>query len=75
MKCTICGCEDLFKVPIINNQVLATEGYVAQTVNSFAYMKCGHVELFVEQKTIDDHIAEIEKKFLDKKQATIECRN
>ena len=49
MKCTACGCEKLYKVEIINNQVLATEGYVEQTVDSYACEKCGHVELYVDK--------------------------
>ena len=50
MKCTVCGCEKLKEIKIIDNQVLATEGYVAQTVNSYACEKCGHVELYIKQK-------------------------
>ena len=50
MKCTVCGCEKLNKIQIIDNQILATEGFVAQTVNSYACEECGHVELYVGQK-------------------------
>ena len=48
MKCIVCGCEKLKEIKIIDNQVLATEGYVAQTVKSYACEKCGHVELYVD---------------------------
>ena len=49
MKCTACGCKKLYKIEIINNQVVATEGYVEQTVDSYACEKCGHVELYVDK--------------------------
>ena len=48
MKCIVCECEKLKEIKIIDNQVLATEGYVAQTVKSYACEKCGHVELYVD---------------------------
>ena len=50
MKCIVCRSEKLKEIKIIDNQVLATEGYVAQTVSSYACEKCGHVELYVKQK-------------------------
>ncbi len=49
MKCTACGCDKLYKIEIIDNQVVATEGYVYQTVFSYACEKCGHVELYVNK--------------------------
>ena len=49
-KCTVCGCEDLKPIRIINSQVLRTHGYVEQTVDSYACTKCGHVELYVKIK-------------------------
>lgn len=55
MKCSKCGCDKLFEMSIINNQVLATEGYVSQTVRSFACEDCGHIELFAPQELIDKH--------------------
>jgi len=48
MKCTLCGNEKLKEIKIIDNQVVATEGYVAQTVKSYACEKCGHVEMFYD---------------------------
>lgn len=51
MKCIVCGCEKLKKIKIIDNQVVASEGYVAQTVNSYACEKCGHVELYANNKS------------------------
>lgn len=50
MKCTVCGCENLYEIDIIDNQVVATEGYVEQTVKSYACKECGHVELYVDKK-------------------------
>ena len=49
MKCTVCGCEKLNEIKIIDNQVVATEGYVAQTVKSYACESCGHVELYAKK--------------------------
>jgi predicted nucleic-acid-binding Zn-ribbon protein len=48
MKCTACGNNKLYEISIIDNQVVRTEGYVAQTVNSYACENCGHVELYVD---------------------------
>lgn len=55
MKCSICGCKNLFEISIIDNQVLRTEGYVAQTVLSYACEDCGHIELYASQEMIDKH--------------------
>ena len=51
MKCTVCGHDKLKKIRILDNQVVATEGYVAQTVDSYACEQCGHVELYVNSKS------------------------
>ena len=51
MKCIVCGCEKLKEIKIIDNQVVATEGCVTQTVNSYACEKCGHVELYANSKS------------------------
>ncbi len=48
MKCTMCGHEQLKEVKIIDNQIVATEGYVSQKCKSFACEKCGHIELFYD---------------------------
>lgn len=53
MKCSICGSENLFEISIINNQVLRTEGYVSQTVLSYACEDCGHIELYAPQEMIN----------------------
>jgi len=50
MKCTLCGNEKLKEIQIIDDQVVKTEGYVDQTVRSYACEKCGHVELFYDFK-------------------------
>ena len=49
MKCTSCGCKNLKEIKIIDNQIVATEGYVAQTVKSYACKNCGHVELYASK--------------------------
>lgn len=59
MKCLLCGKEKFFKVKIIDNQVIATEGYVSQTVDAYACENCGHVELFVSQDVINKHFQSI----------------
>lgn len=51
MKCTVCGHDKLKKIRILDNQVVATEGYVAQTVDSYACEQCGHVELYANSKS------------------------
>ena len=62
MKCTNCGNETFFETKILDNHVLATEGYVAQTVRSYACLQCGHIELFVSQNDIDAYNEEQAKK-------------
>ena len=49
-KCTACGCEDLKKIKIISSEILATHGYVEQTVDSYVCTKCGHVELYAKKE-------------------------
>lgn len=50
MKCSVCNCEKLSEIKIIDCQILATEGYVEQTVNSYVCEKCGHIELYAKEK-------------------------
>lgn len=52
MKCTVCGCEKLKKIKIIYCEIVATEGYVEQVVDSYACEKCGHVELYVKNNKL-----------------------
>lgn len=60
MKCSVCGSEKMFEVSIIDNQVLATEGYVRQTVKSYACEDCGHIDLYAPKEMIDKHKKAVE---------------
>lgn len=53
MKCSVCGSKNMFEVSIIDNQVLATEGYVRQTVKSYACEDCGHIDLYMPKEKTD----------------------
>lgn len=64
MKCSVCGSENMFEVSIIDNQVLATEGYVRQTVKSYACEDCGHIDLYMPKEKIDSHITSVGKSLL-----------
>lgn len=62
MKCVNCGGTEFFETKILNDQVLKTEGYVEQTVQAFACLKCGRVQLYVPQKTIDEYLTREQEK-------------
>ncbi len=64
MKCSVCGSENMVKVSIIDNQVLATEGYVRQTVNSYACEDCGHIDLYMPKNETDKKIVSTETSLL-----------
>lgn len=64
MKCSVCGSENMVEVSIIDNQVLATEGYVRQTVNAYACEDCGHIDLYMPKEKIDSHITSVGKSLL-----------
>ena len=58
MKCTNCGCKELFKT----DAFVPMAGYGEVKVEAFACAKCGHVECFVPEKTIQRYYTEIEQK-------------
>lgn len=56
MKCTNCGNNELFQTQAI----LILHGSGSVNANIYACNKCGHVEMFVPQKTIDEHNERVE---------------
>lgn len=58
MKCTNCGNHELFETQAF----VPLYGYGTVNVQSFACTKCGHVEFFVPEQTIQRHYAEVEQK-------------
>lgn len=68
MKCTNCGNTELFQTQAI----LILYGSGSVNADIYACNRCGHVEMFVPQKTIDNHNKMVEEA---KKQecARIEC--
>ncbi len=62
MKCSVCGCNNLFEVRIIDSEILSGYGVVEQSVKSYACEKCGHVELYVSQEYLDKRNRQIRLK-------------
>ena len=61
MKCSVCGGDNLFEIRILESNVLVTHGSVNQTVNAYACVDCGHVDLYAPKKMISDHQRDLRK--------------